>query len=67
MGHDVDLIDVVMPMGSNEDISLYEFDKEEWWDVLQEACKSLGGQISREEFEVSWDEFCELKSRKAYN
>lgn len=51
-------------MGNPDGEPLYEFDKEEWWDVLRIAVKSLGGKISRDEFEASWAEFCEMKRRK---
>jgi len=47
-----------------EGAPLYEFDKEEWWDVASAAVKSLGGQMTREEFEVMWADFCEMKRRK---
>lgn len=40
---------------------LYEFDKEEWWDVMREATR---GELSREQYEEAWREFCELKQKK---
>lgn len=43
---------------------LDEFDKEEWWDVMREAVRSLGGTLSRDEYEKQWSEFCEMKRRK---
>lgn len=48
-----------------DDVSLYEFDKDEWWDVLREAIRLRGGApLDRAEFEKDWAEFQELKRRK---
>lgn len=47
-----------------ETTRLYEFDKEEWFDVMREAVRLLGGTMSREQYEKAWDEFCEFKRRK---
>lgn len=48
-----------------DDVRLYEFDKDEWWDVLCAAIGIRGGQPpSREEFERDWVEFQEIKRRK---
>jgi hypothetical protein len=39
---------------------LYEFDKEEWWDVMRRAKPD----IAREEFDRVWAEFVALKQKK---
>lgn len=47
------------------DVRLDEFDKEEWWDVMREAVRILGGSITRDEFEDYWIEFCAMKQSKS--
>jgi hypothetical protein len=46
---------------------LYVVDKEEWWDVLTTALRSLGRSITREEFDRDWDEFQDMKRRRSAN
>lgn len=46
---------------------LYEYDKEEYWDIQREAVRSLGGRLTREAFEIMWSEFCEMKRKKELN
>ena len=39
---------------------LNEFDQDEWWDV----CRIVHLDLTREEYDVMWKEFCEWKQRK---
>ena len=51
-------------MTNNEGGPLFEFDKDEWFDVMKAAAKSIGGDLTRDEFEPMWADFCEMKRRK---
>lgn len=41
--------------------ALHEFDRDEWWDVMRRAKPG----ISREEFDLYWDEFQRDKAERA--
>lgn len=43
-----------------EDVRLNEFDADEWFDVA----RAFRPELSREEFDVMWDEFVEIKRAK---
>lgn len=38
-----------------------ELDKNEWWDVM----RSVKPDLTREEFDLAWEEFQEMKRRRA--
>lgn len=45
---------------------LDEYNKEEWWDVVQKAMRNLGKPpLSRERFEEMWTEFHVHKEARA--
>lgn len=39
---------------------LYEYEKHEWRDI----CKAIKPDMTEEEFEQKWEEFCRLKALK---
>lgn len=47
----------------NADVSLFELDKEEFWDVS----RRLRPNLSREEYDVLWDNFVQMKKEKELN
>lgn len=40
-------------------VRLGEYDREEWWDI----CRKLCPDMTREEYDVVWEEFIALKER----
>jgi hypothetical protein len=45
------------------DVRLDEFDKDEWWDIVQE----IRPDLTRAEYEEMWDDFIKMKARKRVN
>lgn len=43
--------------------ALNAFDREEWWDI----CRSVRPDITRDQFEIDWQEFLALKKTKRLN
>jgi len=41
-------------------VQLNEFSKDEWWDVA----RILSPDLSREEYDEMWADFCEVKRRR---
>jgi len=46
-----------------DDARLYEFDQDEWWDV----CRSLRPELTRDEYEIMWDDFIAWKCKRMSN
>lgn len=47
----------------DNDVRLNEYDADEWFDLM----RSLKPGLTREQFDVLWKEFCELKRAKQLN
>jgi len=59
-GNDTDRDSVNNTRSTHEHLNLNELDKQEWFDV----CKSIRAGLELDEFDLMWDEFVRIKTRK---